>query len=899
MDDTKVMHHEQTELEQNTNTLAIRGSSVREMRHRHRCPPSWTTLVAVALICLCSAFTWPGRVPHFVYEANHGDAAQRITALRWLAQFPSEATTRALLSALEDADASVRSQAAHALARAGIVEAVPALLPWLNSANAAERVLALQALAALANAQTRPNIERALTDPALEVRTAAVNALARIAARDGSLPAVVLDAIAAPEAALRLATITALDQPAAARDPAVRSDANLNLIIKLSARVLDTDPAVRAASLRALEHLHDARAWPALLRGASDRDETVRMTALAALGDSAAPAATAILRAQLSATPRIARTAIAALGRSADPAVLPVLSTQLLQTQLTGAAAIALVERARRSDDAATWTKTRDALTNALAHVVDGTQVDHLTSALLAVAPFAPVAPAAPAWLEALRQSRGDVVLVTRAALLASDATQLLPVLLQRLQAGTPDSAGPLLDALELALPAAPQAARMPVGAALHARLQTANSAVQRARLLTLLAAAHSELAWTLPPTASTLERCAIADWFGVLPATPERRQQLLALLDDDDTSVRDRAALALARSADALTIQLLVDRLAQPVQRYELHTLSALSGALVQLDKGKTLPVELRNRLFEQLSVQRLHSNDARVAASALVALRSFDDARNAPLVAHLLRTGSAKRRAGAVLALGDFAVGETRRLLRYTLQNDAPQAALHATLALAQLGTENDAEALARAAARGTWPLPAAASYALARISERATAKRHTLAQVLCRLGVLRDPYVRANIAAGLAALGAAACGGDVTPEAWLEATLASVQRTAAARWLRALPPQDAAAERARGRLLAACAADPDAQVARACAAPLSDNNTARVRGLIRAYAADGSTPLAERIVALRLPDASVFVAPTDANAQVLLPPYPPGAVTLEDPADVPSTAQWADVN
>ncbi|MET0385410.1 MAG: hypothetical protein ABW321_05600, partial [Polyangiales bacterium] len=365
-------------------------------------------------------------------------------------------------------------------------------------------------------------------------------------------------------------------------------------------------------------------------------------------------------------------------------------------------------------------------------------------------------------------------------------------------------------------------------------------------------------------------------------------QMRLLALLDDATPEVRERAAHALAQSTAPNTLRALSDRLAKPrPPDDERLTLQAIAGALLRQSGGKALPPALRNALFTHIST-RLASPHTSLATSALTALRSFADPQSAPLVAQLLRTGSSARRAAAVLALGDFELSDTRRLLRFVLlQGDSPRSALHAVLALAEAGTERDADALAAVTERGAWPLPAASAYALARIAQRGVNKKHAVERALCRLGRKQDVYVRANVAAGLAALGSPACDPAVAPEAWLDPALPSQLRVAAVRWLQA-QPQLSSSDGSAAQLLAACTLDGDPAVAQACRTQATRNKT-RGKLLVRALAPDGEHVLRQHIVALALPDGSVFVGPSDANGQVLLPLRASDAVTLSDPAEL----------
>src|SRR6185312_16061562 len=180
-------------------------------------------------------------------------------------------------------------------------------------------------------------------------------------------------------------------------------------------------------------------------------------------------------------------------------------------------------------------------------------------------------------------------------------------------------------------------------------------------------------------------------------------------------------------------------------------------------------------------------------------------------------------------------------------------------------------------------------------ARITQRAPTRKHSLERSLCRFAQQRDSYVVANSASALAALGAGACGEpQLDPGMLLERSLPSALRVAAATWLRAANAADPAAraepqqrdERASAELLASCADDRDPAVASACSEP-QDNAEVPGRTLLKLSDED-RTPLRGRIVALRLPNASIYIGRTDNAGLLLLPRAVHGEIVLEDPAD-----------
>ena len=862
-------------------------------RHRRQLRADLCRRALPIVLWLGSAgFTWPGRVPHLVYTLAHGAPAERAEAARMLPQYPSAQTSAALLSALEDADPEVRRQAARASAELGVSEAVPVLLSWLSTARSQQQQDALEALGRLANARALPALERALKDADVALRLAAIEGLAAHI-RDGrASPDLLAASLTDPEPALRTAALRALDpQPAAtAHAPAAEASSHHRLapatLAKLTERTRDPVPEVRALALRVLAHVQGAHSVPALTRALEDGDGQVELAALAALGDSGAAAALAPLRARTSGATRAAQTALAALSRIDDPGAGTAIAAQLPRVELTRAALSALLARAQRLNEPATWSAATAAVSGALAKPVHAGQQALLVAAVPDLAQRADASAAAPSLLQGLRGDATDPVLYTR-ALLALRAPELLSVLTQRLEQASSVSP-PLLEALELALEASTgtDAERSALGALLSPRVAHGSSE-ERARLYRLLALTRTLSAEPEEPRPdeSAQELRARASWLGALPTTQARQSQLLSLLRDADASVRRAAASAFAQQANETSLRALLRELDAHGASEPL--LQALTGTLVRLDGGTQLPEDLRTQIFERLALQ-LTAADAHNAAAALDALRTLRDPRAAPHVAQLLRTGSAVRRPGAVLALGDYDVPQTRQLLRFVLQNESPRSALQASLALAELGGERDAEALARSAERGIWPLPAAASYALARIAQRGVSKQRAFERLLCRLGALHDPYVRANVAAGLAAIRAEACDARLHPQVLLQESEPASVRVAAARWLSASRVDEAGAPERR-RALALCAADRDPAVAAACAGQAVPPD-ANGKLLLRAFSSNGEA-WTERPVALRMPDGAVYVGPTDANAQVLLLRVPQQDIVMEDPADVPS--------
>jgi HEAT repeat protein len=950
------------------------------LRRRHQ--------LLLGLWLTCSGFTWPGRVPHLSYQAAHGTVQERVDALRVLAEYPGQASRDACLAGLEDGASEVRAQAAQCAGAAGDERAATSLLDLADAKDPLERAAALEALGRLAPARALPSIERALADDRHGVRVAAVRALSAYVV-NGSFEISKLTPLStAQQVEVRLAAVellaTNLTQAAAA-----------TRVLQLRAAVKDKDPDVRAAALRVMGRIGDAKHLPDLSAALTDADEAVRLAAIAALGDSHLSAATALLRplAAERAPLRAARTALAALGRIDDPNVLPLLAAALSWPDLTQSAASALVARAQRINQQETYQQSitaiqraidslppasrsvsardsasspnvvptlagarasaaptldkrasdepsasaRDsasgaaasspeqraigsvpgssagaALTSKVAHGLAAAPsdtkhapdvrgstardaaasrgavltarsagqepadaaLDALAEAASELAPFADVRGVASSLVRVLRDGRGAVDSLTRrllsllAARPAAEAQaayeQLFAALLEREPAPFPDALTEVLvasaDAPKLVAAHREQLGAQPATSKLHALLHTSETetSLDARRALTAL--------WAEQPA---------------LAAQREHLERLVRWLDDADPEVSERSSIALGRAADTAAVELLSARLERDAPRPEL-TLRACAGALL---RGQ-LPSALRERLLQQFQ-SYLSKSDETVAVSAIFALRAARDQRTAPWIAGLLRGHSPQLRAAAIQALAGFDQPEARRMLRDMLRGDNVHNATNAALALAELGSDRDVEALLRAAERGSWPLPPAAAYATARITARGVTRKHSLERVLCRFAQLRDSYVLSNIVSALASLGADACDEQIQPKKLLDPTLPSSVRAAAGLWLQSTRPHSPEETKERSVLLAQCVSDHDRAVAAACR-PSVTQPTPPGQTIVRAYKPDANTPLANRVLALRHPDGTVFVGQTDNAGSILLPRAAPNQLRLEDPAD-----------
>jgi hypothetical protein len=317
-------------------------------------------------------------------------------------------------------------------------------------------------------------------------------------------------------------------------------------------------------------------------------------------------------------------------------------------------------------------------------------------------------------------------------------------------------------------------------------------------------------------------------------------------------------------------------------------HALTALGDRLGQLRRANRLEAQLATKARGAI-VRYIQSDDRFVSARALAALAAWGDAAAARIVAPLIDMPSTARAIAATYALASFDLPDVRTLLRLRLRSSSATATAAAT-ALGELGSGRDAARLVRAAEKsGRWPMPASALYGVVRLARRGVLEKAELQQALCRAGVSKDPYLRANLAVAMAYLGAGACADGPDPLEWLGPRHTSVVRAAAARWAYwAAASGELPSEKVQKALLTCYVSDPEPLVAAACLLPQlpRDNQTINVT----AYAADRQTPLRFRAVALRQADGSVFLGYTDLNGQLPVRSAPQGALLLEDPFVMP---------
>ncbi|MFW5876085.1 MAG: HEAT repeat domain-containing protein [Myxococcota bacterium] len=844
-------------------------------------PPSCCKILLLLSSLLLLGFEWEGRLERLERELEATDPARRREVVRLLASYPAPAVREALLQALGDPDAGVRTEAAEAAGRVRLKEAVPRLLDWLGDADAGVRTSAARALGEIGAPRAVAPLTRLLGDRQSDVRKAGVAALASIGTPEVVVP--LLGRLDDSDTSVRKAAAEALGELG---DP--------QAIVPLMGQLRDDSPEVRQTILAALGNLGNPRATAGLLQGLADPDAEARLIAIGALGRlGASEAVPSLVPLVDEADHRVARAAVAALGaiggERADDAVI----ASLARRETRATAASVLVDRARRArsdpDDGAT-----PAGVARLAQALEGARTDAHATAVAEVlerlAAFASIEAATDALLHALESGRGAKGPVM-GALGATGSPRVLVPLLEQLPADDAEVQRAAVAGLEALLPRI-----QPDGRAADPLLAALGRVPEalRPRVVRLLGAVGAERA--VPKLRELLDnrqaelRLAAVEALGAI-GDPGAATALVPLLADDDAQTRFEAGRALGHAATPRTVDTLLGLLIDDAPRDRHAVLLAVGGALGRLQEAGEVPPDLARRARARLRPIVLASRDRALATRGIDALGRWGAADNAPLLERVLEAGPPPLRRQAMGALGGLEGERARLLLRRGLERsgDLSLKAV-AAAALGQRGTAEDVPVLLKALRRGSWPLPAAAAFGLARLVRRGEAGDGLDVEGLCRdARASRDPYVRANLAVILAARDGAVCPEGPDPARWLEGGHAPAVRGAAARWLAAQTGAGSRPADRTARPLEACAeGDPSPAVAQACAEPGLPPLGAEVDAY--AHGPDGTERMADRWVALRLADGTVWVARTDLNGHLRLPDAPDGALVLEDPLSAP---------
>ncbi|HMI90937.1 MAG TPA: hypothetical protein VK509_06210, partial [Polyangiales bacterium] len=230
-------------------------------------------------------------------------------------------------------------------------------------------------------------------------------------------------------------------------------------------------------------------------------------------------------------------------------------------------------------------------------------------------------------------------------------------------------------------------------------------------------------------------------------------------------------------------------------------------------------------------------------------------------------------------------------RPIARYVMTQGSTREVTTALATLGEVGDHRDLKAIFLVAKRRHWPVPGAAAYTLYRLARRGMLRAFADKPELCAIGGSREPYVRANIAATMGALGLDGCGAEgPDPLRWLGAEHAPAVRVAAARWTQAARAAGRIDAAEADRALERCAStDIEASVRAACESVSAIGKDAFEPVESYLYASDGVSLLRDGLFALRLADGAVLLGYSDANGHVRVPAAPHGELRLEDPSQV----------
>lgn len=836
-------------------------------------------------------FEWQGRVDQLAEELRVAEPGRRRDIVRLLSSYPSPRAHEAIEAALADPDVEVRTEAAEACGRLRLVNAIPELSEWLLDPLGETRAAAARALGAMNDSASLPALIRTLGDTTVEVRIAAIEALASLGVPEVVTP--LLGRLDDEDVTVRIAAAAALGGLGDER-----------AVVPLIGRARDDSAEVRVAVFHALGALGDTRALSALALGTRDSVEDARLTAVLALGQLRSPRAIDPLRALLEQPDiRLRAAALDALAPIPDPRASEVILDAL--GGLPGAQAIAmeaLVQRALAGLD--------DTLVLSLSDRLGTASHQHATAIARILAEIALTHPderAVPALLEALRTGRGGAAPLLLALGRLGGDVALVPVLehvgstdeatqtaaLDGLEAlferwGTDGRAtDPLLDAL----PRARGPARIRI-VGLLGRLAERRALPALRPLL-----AHSD---------ASLRR-AVLRALGAL-GDPGSADALFPMLEDRDAETRFEAAVALGQVMDASGIDRLLTAVMAdaPADRHAL--LIALTNGLRRMASG--LPAARRTEIANQLGLL-VEGRDRALAARAMHALAATGGDTATLALQQLATRGHGALRHQALAAVGDLGDPASMAVLRDSLRSGETETAAAAASAMGRAGalralTDDDVRLLLGATER-PFPIPMAATYALARLASAgrfgvasagggpATAAplHDVVRDALCALLGRREPHVRANVLVALGALGHERCGARLEPAAFMAPPHQLPVRVAAARFLSGAAlaggPATAEWETARVTCVERELSDELASVCRLTATSTSDAEpVAALRTF--AYAGDERTLLVHRWVVLRFRDGSSFAGFTDLNGYLTLDAPPTTNARLELPESMP---------
>ena len=593
-----------------------------------------------------------------------------------------------------------------------------------------------EAWSLLAHVRPEPDsLEPALRDPSPIVRRVALRELARLAPSHDSL----LRSVTDPDSTVRTAGVAAL---------ALRSDPRA--VTMLASALRDASIEVRVAALRALGQRSDPEAMPLIASAGDDPLPELRAAALDALAASFVraagdePSLASGRPARVDTPPE--RAALATCGRALDD-----------QDQAVVLAALRCLERAQPSPRAP----------DGLASSAQDPRVMALARSFFPV-----VASAATHLLERERvRAHGDeagaalepdwLPLLERTAdrsLAASDAARIVDALEALVPAGETLVADPLLEWL----PRAPRALSLRVAAL----IERTHATIAAQPVLALLSAAPAS---------------ARASYVRLLASTrgAETDARLLVSLDDPQPDVRQAAVFAAARALGSTALPRLLERLEDAQDTRRRDTLVVLAALLERLPRTERALTKAGERALVGALQHDLAQHDEVNAALAVRALGALASERARAVVRTVLDDARPGRNIAALRASTSDRGLEARqgreRLLAHHDARVAATALVALTLAQDPIPARLAVEWLHNTA----WPRGPAASFALMRAASRQDAPAEGFEP--CAWLASDEPITRSNMIAALQQRPSDACPRpDVFPlPAWLEQHAASPRR------------------------------------------------------------------------------------------------------------------------
>jgi HEAT repeat protein len=692
-----------------------------------------------------SAFVWPNIPEQVARGLASSDASERRLAAARIVDLPAEIGLGLAERAMADGDAEVRLRGAQAAVVLRMPRAGDQVIPWLADSDARMRLAACDVIRASPTDRSVTALGRVLGDADPHVRLGAAAAMGASGMAEAVAP--LLGHLDDPIAEVRQEVVRALGRIG---DP--------RAVVPLVGKVQDSVPDVRRVVARALGELGDARAASALMLAVQDALAEVRFEAVTALGRLRSEEAVPTLAPLVEGDPNDAAASYYPGGRPAPQSGVGAgdvrnAAIHALGRIGTDAAVKVLLAALVKDDPAAARSAVRDAL------VAAGPRAGAAASVLLAGSPSGQAGAGAALVIGALKYKEGVPAVVHA---MQRGAIPLRWALRGLAQIGSPAALAAVLEVLDDPDPTARKEAiraaaalldparvdGRPVDPARAALADPATPIDEKIELCKMLGRTGAPRAQAvllpLVKARPAALRLAVIEALGSLRSgSPESDKALVDALDDEAAEVRQKAAVALARSGGAGAAPVLLDRLTLAAEQDRGALGVALAGALARATDpalaarvGASLgaaPEGARDALLEGLGRM---SGPAAGAALASLASGPIDDRRK---IAEAL-AGHPEQVTALVALAGD----------------PDPGVRAAATWSLGAVGARAQVPELEKLLADPDAAVAGNAAASIGRVAARAG--EPTLAAIpLCAALRQARPYVRANALEGLSLAGA----------------------------------------------------------------------------------------------------------------------------------------------